>query len=98
MKDLLSVFTPSLLRQLRQARTSWARDHPVTGKELIFVYFSGTSDFVDATKVAWPALKAMSKAYGPDNIPDMMSFLPNPQDPEFPEQTLGMLVLLGQAP
>ncbi|ROV97349.1 hypothetical protein VMCG_06887 [Cytospora schulzeri] len=98
MKDLHSVITPSLLRQLHQARIPWARTHPVTGKEIIFEFFSGNGDFVDVAKPAWLVLKAISEAYGPDNVPDMMPYLPDPRDPGFAEQAFGMHVMIDQVP
>lgn len=100
MKDLHSVITPSLLRQMHQARIPWARMRHITGKEMIREFFTGASHFMETAKPAWPALKAISEAYGPpaDNVPDMMSFLPDPRDPGFPEQAFGMHVLIDQAP
>jgi uncharacterized protein (DUF924 family) len=47
-------------------------------------------------KQCWEPLLALSKI-GLKNAPDFMTFLPEPSDAEFPEQAVGMLVLLDQA-
>lgn len=98
MQDVYSVITPSLLRQMWRARIPWPTTHHISGKELVTEFFSDDSRFTTAAKVAWPALKALSHAYGPDTVPDMTGFLPSPEDPGFPEQAFGMHVLLDQAP
>lgn len=96
--DLHSVIMPASLRKWSRIRIPWTREHAATGKELLSAQYSENPDLVDAIKVAWPVLKALSEFYGPGRIPDMMKFLPNPEEPEFPEQVLGMLALLDQAP
>ncbi|POS75204.1 hypothetical protein DHEL01_v206406 [Diaporthe helianthi] len=98
MQDLHAIITPSLLHRLYRARVPWPLTHHVSGKELIAEFFSADSSFTDAAQEAWPALKALSKQYGPDKVPDMTAFLPPPADPKFPEQAFGMHALLDQAP
>lgn len=45
----------------------------------------------------WPALVALSKT-GLDRVPDLGTFLPHPNDPAFPEQCLGLQLLLDVCP
>ena len=47
--------------------------------------------------IAWPALKALS-VLGVDNVPDLLQFLPPPESKDFPEQALGLQLLLDQGP
>ncbi|KAI1850040.1 hypothetical protein JX266_004419 [Neoarthrinium moseri] len=53
--------------------------------------------FMGIRERAWPVLKALSQ-YGLDQVPDMMEFLPPPEDPDFPSQALGLQLVLDQAP
>lgn len=98
MQDVHSIITPLLLEQMWRARVPWPSTHHISGKELVTEFFSDDSRFSTAVQDAWPALKALSHAYGPGTIPDMTGFLPSPEDPGFPEQAFGMHVLLDQAP
>lgn len=98
MQDVHSIITPLLLQQMWRARIPWPRTHHISGKELVTEFFSDDSRFTTAARCAWPALKALSHAYGPDTIPDMTGFLPPPGTPGFSEQAFGMHVLLDQAP
>lgn len=98
MQDLHSIITRAFLRQMCLARVPWLPTHHISGKELVTEFFSDDYRFLTAAKAAWPALKAISHAYGPITIPDMTYFLPSPEDPKFPEQAFGMHVLLDQAP
>lgn len=98
MQDLHSIITPSLLLEMWRARIPWTPTHHVSGKELMTEFFSDESRFSTAAQAAWPALKALSQAYGPDTIPDMTEFLPSPENFVFAEHAFGMHVLLDQAP
>lgn len=98
MQDLHSIITPSLLLQMWRARIPWLPTHHISGKELMTEFFSDDSRFTTAAQAAWPALKALSRAYGPDTIPDMTEFLPSPENFVFAEHAFGMHVLLDQAP
>lgn len=98
MQDVHSIITPLLLKQMWRARVPWPATHHISGKELVTEFFFDDSRFTTAVQGAWPALKALSHAYGPDTVPDMTGFLSSPEDPAFPEQAFGMHVLLDQAP
>lgn len=98
MQDIQTIITPNLLRQMWRARIPWPPTHHISGKELVAEFFSDESRFSVPARDAWPALKALSHAYGPDAIPDMTGFLPSPEDRGFGEQAFGMHVLLDQAP
>ncbi|KAJ0120954.1 hypothetical protein J7T55_015693 [Diaporthe amygdali] len=98
MQDLHSIITSAFLRQMCLARVPWPSTHHISGKELVTEFFSDDYRFLTAAKAAWPVLKAITQAYGPNTIPDMTYFLPSPEVHEFPEQAFGMHVLLDQAP
>jgi uncharacterized protein (DUF924 family) len=99
LEDIHTIITPSLLKHMCRARVPWPRTHHLSGKEWVAEFFSDDdSRFKNAAEEAWPALKALSRRYGPHKIPDMTEFLPPPGNPLFPEQALGMHVLLDQAP
>lgn len=98
MKDLHTLITPSLLKQLGRARCPWPRTDAISGDAIMAEFVLDDHNFVSHAASAWPALLALSQAYGPSGIPDMTSFLPSPTDEEFAEQALGMHVLLDQCP
>ncbi|KAF3766458.1 hypothetical protein M406DRAFT_322386, partial [Cryphonectria parasitica EP155] len=98
MIDLHAIITPSLLEQLAQARIPWSKDEIVTGNAMINENFSDEITLSRRAHIAWPALVAISEKYGPHTVPDMTSFLPPVEAPTFPEQALGLQVLLDQCP
>lgn len=104
MKDLDTIITPSLLEQLSHARIPWPRQEPISGDALMESYFGGEDDFTSRAAIAWPALLALSQAYGPSRsspsttVPDVTRFLPDPASATFPAQALGLHVLLDQSP
>lgn len=96
MKDLKTIITPALLEHLVRARVPWPQTHFVSGNDIIANFF--TNEVPHAFAPAWPALEAISRAYGPHTIPDMTQFLPAPASDTFPRQAFGMHCLLDQAP
>lgn len=99
MKDLKLIINPALLEQLGRARVPWPRTHHVSGKDIITNFITDEMPrLYPAFEPAWPALKAISRAYGPDTIPDMSQFLPPPESETFPQQAFGMHCLLDQCP
>lgn len=98
MKNLHAIITPSLLKQLGHARCPWPKTGPISGDAIMAEFVLDDLDFNSHAASAWPALLALSQAYGPSTIPDVTSFLPPPTSDAFAEQALGMHVLLDQCP
>lgn len=96
--DLSQILTPSLFHAVLKNRIPWSKKEPLDFK---LVGISIVSDLPDGRKeflkMIFPALKAMS-VLGLDNVPDLMNFLPSPSSPEFPEQALGLQLLVDQGP
>jgi uncharacterized protein (DUF924 family) len=67
----------------------------VPPKEMILRTLVDESVFASEVVIAWPALKAISRL-GPDTIPDVSCYLPAASDPSFPEQALGLHILMDQ--
>lgn len=97
MKDLGTIITPSLLRQLAHARLPWPQTEHIPGTALMTELLTAPT-LQHTAHLAWPALLSISRTYGPDTIPDLTPLLPRPDAPAFPNQALGMHVLLDQCP
>ncbi|KAK5991987.1 hypothetical protein PT974_05383 [Cladobotryum mycophilum] len=96
-QDLKSVLTPSLFKTLAEARAPFSKSEPLDFN-LVGQQIFGFSSYDSKIRgPAWPALVALSET-GLDNVPDLMSFLPDPSSPEFPQQCFGLVELLDQAP
>ncbi|KAH8765767.1 hypothetical protein BGZ57DRAFT_528681 [Hyaloscypha finlandica] len=97
--DLSSLLTPELFRRVFKNRLPWPIEKPLDFKEVFTYVFrsDGGSHEEELRKIAWPTLKALS-TLGVDNVPDMMQFLPPPESRDFPEQALGVQLLLDQGP
>ncbi|KAI0132084.1 hypothetical protein BJ170DRAFT_230128 [Xylariales sp. AK1849] len=96
--DLKSLLTSDLFKLMVDTRIPFSRSEPIDyGKAIQQTFFDAGGEFSKIGPKAWPALKALS-LLGLDNIPDMMEFLPPPEAPDFPEQALGLQILLDQAP
>ncbi|KAL7918080.1 hypothetical protein ACQKWADRAFT_305063 [Trichoderma austrokoningii] len=95
--NLYSLITPAVLKTVAYARVPYPKDKPIdfnTAGEEIFGDEYLKRNIRD---ISWPALVALSKL-GLSNVPDLLSFLPKPEDAEFPQQCFGLVVLLDQAP
>lgn len=97
MADLHNLITPQLLRDLAHARRPWRKTDAISGNAMINDFMS-ESEFTPRAAAAWPALLALSRTYGPSTVPDTTRFLPPPASDAFPEQALGLHVLLDQCP
>lgn len=98
-EDLSSLLTPALFRRVLKNRIPWAISKPLDFNE-VFTYVFRSDDgpqVEELREITWPTLKALS-TLGIDNVPDMMQFLPPPESKDFPEQALGLQLLLDQAP
>jgi uncharacterized protein (DUF924 family) len=97
--DLSSLLTPTLFHQVLKNRLPWPKEKPMDFKEVFTYIFraDGEPHQEQLRGVAWSALKALSSR-GVDKVPDMMQFLPPPESKDFPEQALGLQLLLDQGP
>jgi len=87
--DLLTLVFDARMDISKTARLNWSKAGPLAFNDEFF-----------AERIkdrAWPVLMAISKL-GLDKVPDFMTFLPPPSAPNFPEQCLGLQLLLDQAP
>ncbi|MCJ1237853.1 hypothetical protein MMC14_005840 [Varicellaria rhodocarpa] len=91
---LSSVLNSALFHAAVKARVPWSRDQPVDFSAVLRGH-PDKSKKLDA--ICYPALKMLS-TLGVDNVPDLMLFLPVPESKEFPEQALGLVILLDQGP
>ncbi|OHE99281.1 hypothetical protein CORC01_05322 [Colletotrichum orchidophilum] len=93
---LASLLTPDFL-------TSIARSHLPPDKSkhhnLSLEWIQAGPNFdSEETKAAWWTALVTISRIPLSEMPDMMSFLPPPADPAFPEQSLGLTLLLDQGP
>jgi hypothetical protein len=77
----------------------WPKKKPLDFKEVFTYIFRADGEPYQEKlrEIAWPALKALG-ARGVDKVPHMMQFLPPPESKDFPEQALGLQLLLDQGP
>ncbi|KAH8895786.1 hypothetical protein GQ53DRAFT_33065 [Thozetella sp. PMI_491] len=96
-EEIRSLLTPELLAMLVRARLPYDKfesiDFARFGREIFLVDHFGP---VVERKV-WPVLIALSKI-GLERMPDLSRYLPPPTDPTFPEQCLGLLLLVDHCP
>ena len=96
--DLSQILTPSLFYAVVKNRNPWPKESTLDFKIVMVHLISeapeGREEF---HKMIFPALKALS-VLGLDNVPDLMTLLPPPSSPEFPEQALGLQLLVDQGP
>jgi uncharacterized protein (DUF924 family) len=95
--SLRGLITPALLNKMVSSRLPLDR-HSSLDFSLVARSILPDTDFGNAIRdTVFPVLQAMSKV-GLDKVPDLMTFLPRPTSGEFPEQCLGLILLLDQAP
>lgn len=76
----------------------FSKTDPFDFGETIRWYFRKSETHLQTVRPqAWPALKVLSEL-GLDNISNMMTFLPTPEDPDFPLQVFGLQLVLDQTP
>ncbi|KAH6645252.1 hypothetical protein BKA67DRAFT_584639 [Truncatella angustata] len=96
--DLRTLLTPELFRFLVDEWIPFSRTDPIEFAEAIAAsLFRRRADTATIKQKTWPALKALS-LLGLDHVPDLFAFLPPPEDPDFPTQALGLLLVFDQAP
>ncbi|WYZ45717.1 hypothetical protein EsH8_VIII_001033 [Colletotrichum jinshuiense] len=93
---LASTLTPEFLASIVQARLppNKGEQHNLSD---VWTSKSPALDSEETRSQFWSALVALSKIPLPE-MPDLMSFLPPPSDPDFPEQCLGLTLLVDQGP
>lgn len=99
MANLAELLTPNLYQVLLDKWFPFPKKEPIDFGHAIDFYFNNLDTTPDPgfRQRVWPTLKAISEL-ALDDVPDMMSFLPSPQDPDFPRQALGLQLVLDQAP
>ncbi|KAK0739439.1 hypothetical protein B0T21DRAFT_400559 [Apiosordaria backusii] len=96
--DLDNLLTPSLFTLLATSRFPYPKQSPINfsnfGRDIFLA-----DPFSPLVKdAAWPALLTLSK-YPLDKLPDLHErYLSHPGDPSYPEQCLGLLLLLDNLP
>lgn len=97
--DLSKILTPNLFSSALKYRLPWDGKEEIDFTSVTKCWFRGQGNSKAFREACYPALKTMS-ALGIDNIlkVDLMSFLPTPESKEFPEQALGLVILLDQGP
>jgi uncharacterized protein (DUF924 family) len=96
--DLGSILTPSLFHATLKNRLPWPRKNSLDFSAVAAYLFGNEPDSLeDFHRICYPALKYLS-TMGISNVPDLMQFLPAPGAKEFPEQALGLQLLLDQGP
>ena len=92
--DLRSLLNSTLFYDTFEAAVGWSKHEPVD----FSVILGGHPDRSKRLRaICYPTLQALS-TFGVGNVPDLMQFLPAPDTNEFPEQALGLVLLLDQAP
>ncbi|KAK4202033.1 hypothetical protein QBC40DRAFT_347389 [Triangularia verruculosa] len=96
--DLDALLTPSLFTLITSSRFPYSKKVPIN-----FSHFGRDIFLADpfsplVRDAVWPALLALSK-YTLDQLPDLHDrYLPHPTDHSYPEQCLGLLLLLDNLP
>jgi uncharacterized protein (DUF924 family) len=96
--DLSSILTPSLFYAVLKNRMPWPIDKSFPFSAVTAYIFKNEPDSAEEFhRICYPILKHLS-TIGVSNFPDLMQYLPAPESEEFPEQALGLQLLLDQGP
>lgn len=97
--DLSALITPSLLVSLIKARIPAPLTGPLDAAEVARLTFLSNTFQPAIQESTWPVLLALSRV-GIDALTPayLATFLPSPESADFPQQCLGMQLLLDQAP
>ncbi|KAJ4390072.1 hypothetical protein N0V93_007545 [Gnomoniopsis smithogilvyi] len=98
-KDLAALITPTLLTSLVNSRIEAPLTGALDGSEIGRLTFSSGPSSAETNKATWPVLLALSRV-GVDALTPayLATFLPPPERADFPQQCLGMQLLLDQGP
>ncbi|KAL1600815.1 hypothetical protein SLS60_007203 [Paraconiothyrium brasiliense] len=93
--SVTNLITPSLLDSLFTLEIPWPKESPPTATQ----WSTQTASTATYKTLCWDVLLALSKIplFDAQNL-DFLTLLPSPDDPSFPTQALGLLILLDQAP
>jgi hypothetical protein len=96
--DLRSVLTPSLFSAVLNNRMPWPKEKSFPfGSMAAYISKNERDGAEEFYNIAYPVLRHLSTV-GVSKMPDLMQFLPTPESKEFPEQALGLQLLLDQGP
>lgn len=97
--DLATLITPGFLTSLVKSRIKAPLTGPINGAEIARITFLTDPSNPTIDKTTWSILLALSRV-GIDALPPtyLATFLPPPESAEFPEQCLGLQLLLDQGP
>jgi hypothetical protein len=96
--DLSSILTSSLFHAVLKNRMPWPKNKSFTFGAVIAYIFKNEPDGAEEFhRICYPVLRHLS-TIGISNIPDLLQYLPAPESKDFPEQALGLQLLLDQGP
>lgn len=97
--DLATLITPNFLNSLVKSRIQAPLTSPIDGAEIARLTFLTDPSNPSIDKTTWSILLALSHV-GIDALTPiyLATFLPPPESADFPEQCLGMQLLLDQGP
>lgn len=96
-EELKQLLTPALLSHIVKCRLPYPKDTAIDFAEFGRNIFLADPFGPLVKDAVWPVLIALSKI-GLDDMPDLFSFLPAPSDRSYPEQCLGLSLLLDNVP
>ncbi|EJD42708.1 hypothetical protein AURDEDRAFT_185892 [Auricularia subglabra TFB-10046 SS5] len=92
---LEATLTPRFLQEVFEARVPFAKERELDFSVVAEVYLLGGFDLDTFRDICYPALETLSTIPMAE-MPDLMQYLPPPEDPAFPLQCFGLLFLLDQ--
>ncbi|KAH8896386.1 hypothetical protein GQ53DRAFT_852573 [Thozetella sp. PMI_491] len=95
--ELREVLTPGLFLLIVHTRLPYPKRDPIDFAKFGQAIFLEDDFSPIVEDKVWPALLLLSKV-GLDNMPDLSEYLPPPTDPSYPEQCLGLELLLDHCP
>ncbi|OZJ02034.1 hypothetical protein BZG36_04952 [Bifiguratus adelaidae] len=97
--DLTDILTPELLDSVSRLHFPWPEHGPLDFKAVSDYWFQRSPDWADKYyQLSFDAVTRPLSTIGVDNVPDLMTVLPPPEAPEFPQRALGLLLVLDQVP
>jgi hypothetical protein len=96
-EELKHLLTPALLSHIVNCRLPHPKHSAIDFAEFGRNIFLADPFGPLVKDAVWPVLLVLSKI-GLDDTPDLSTFLPPPSDPSYPEQCLGLSLLLDNVP
>ncbi|KAH8809267.1 hypothetical protein F5884DRAFT_398493 [Xylogone sp. PMI_703] len=96
---IVSPLTPGLLHSVFENRIHYPAHEHLDFSEVYTKEFVTEDGLLteELRQICYPVLKYLS-TLGVDNVPDLIHFLPSPENDDFPVQAFGLQLLLDQAP